>query len=83
MAKSILDPITYEELQLMAIYNVNNTAGTRQGLIDVLEDMRGDIDPNIPEDAELLSCTDAALQHLREMSDEEFSELDLSVDFPE
>ena len=82
MPKITINPITYEEQQLMAIHNLNNDAGTREGLIDVLEEIRRAADPNIPQDADLLICTDAALEHLREMSDEEFQALDMSVDFP-
>lgn len=83
MEKKIISSLAYEELQLLAIYNLNNAAGTRQGLIEVLEDMRRVIDPEIPEDVDLLGRTDVALSHLREMSDAEFEILDLSVDFPE
>lgn len=83
MAKITTRPIGYEEQQLMAIHNLNNDAGTRLGLIDVLEEIRKASDPDIPEDADLLVYTDAALAHLREMSDEEFDALDLTVDFPE
>ena len=36
----------YEEQQLMAIHNLTNDAGTRQGLIDVLEDMQTYISPD-------------------------------------
>lgn len=83
MAKITTNPISYEEQQLMAIHNLNNDAGTRQGMIDVLEEIRKASDPDIPEDADLLVYTDAALTHLREMSDEDFEALDLIVDFPE
>lgn len=83
MAKTTRDPMTYEEQQLMAIYNLNNDAGSRQGLIAVLADMRKDIDSSDPDEQELLTYTDAALRHLGEMSDDEFAALDLTVDFPE
>lgn len=74
--------LPYEVQQIMAIYNLNNEAGTREGLIAVLGEMRGYINPNDDRDKELLEHTDAALQLLREMSDAEFAELDLTVDFP-
>lgn len=83
MAKITMNPISYEEQQLMAIHNLNNDAGTREGLIAVLEQIRDASDPDIPQDADLLVYTNAALGHLREMSDEEFSGLDMTVDFPE
>ena len=59
----------YEEQQLMAIHNLTNDAGTRQGLIEVLEDM-------------LRQNTKDALAHLRQMTDADFAALDLTVDFP-
>ncbi len=73
--------LPYEVQQIMAIYNLNNEAGTREGLIAVLGEMRGYINPNDDRDKELLEHTDAALQLLRKMSDAEFAELDLTVDF--
>ena len=82
MASITIRPITYEEQQLMAIHNLNNAAGTREGLIAVLEEIRSAADPGIPQDADLLVYTDAALAHLRGMRDEEFAALDLTVDFP-
>ena len=80
--KKNLGTIKYEEEQLMAIYNLMNDAGTRQGLIDIIADMSKDINPEIPSDVELQGHVEAVLMHLRNMSDEEFSELDLTVDFP-
>ena len=77
-----LGTIKYEEEQLMAIYNLMNDAGTRQGLIDIIADMAKDINPEIPSDVELQGHVEAVLAHLRNMSDEEFSNLDLTVDFP-
>ena len=80
--KKNLGTIKYEEEQLMAIYNLMNDAGTRQGLIDIIADMAKDINPKIPSDVELQGHVEAVLGHLRNMSDEEFSNLDLTVDFP-
>ena len=72
-----MKPITYEEQQLMAIFN---SAGTRQGLISDLEEMRGQL---TAEDAELMELTDATLEKLRGMTDEEYGTLDLFPDFSE
>ena len=72
-----MKPITYEEQQLMAIFN---SAGTRQGLISELEQMRGQL---TAEDADLKELTDASLDKLRDMTDAEFSTLDLFPDFSE
>lgn len=72
-----MKPITYEEQQLMAIFN---SAGSRQGLISDLEEMRGQL---TAEDAELMELTDASLEKLRGMTDEEYGTLDLFPDFSE
>ncbi len=72
-----MKPITYEEQQLMAIFN---SAGSRQGLISDLEEMRGQL---TAEDAELKELTDASLEKLRGMTDEEYGTLDLFPDFSE
>lgn len=69
--------ITYEEQQLMAIFN---SAGTRQGLISALEEMHGQL---TSEDAELKELTDSSLDKLRDMTDAEFDTLDLFPDFSE
>ena len=72
-----MKPITYEEQQLMAIFN---SAGTRQGLISALEEMHGQL---TAEDAELKELTDSSLDKLRDMTDAEFNTLDLFPDFSE
>ncbi len=69
--------LTYEERQLMAIY-LGDSDGTREGLIATLENMRTYLNPD--EEAELLTLTDSALEHLRGMDDEAFSQLDLFPD---
>ena len=67
--------LTYEERQLMALYN---SAGTRAGLIAELTEMRSYLSD---EDAELRRLTDSALSKLEAMTDEEFAALDLIPDF--
>lgn len=69
--------LTYEEQQLMAIY-LGNSDGSREGLIATLESMRTYLKPD--EEAELLTLTDSALEQLRGMDDEAFSQLDLFPD---
>ena len=71
------NPFTHEEISLMSIYNA---AGTREGLIAALTEMRGYLDA---EEAELRELTDSALGKLRAMSDAEFAELELYPDFDE
>ena len=65
---------TFEEMNLMCIYNT----GSRTGLIDSLREMRGELSP---DEAELLALTDSTLAKLRTMTDAEFDELELYPDF--
>lgn len=69
-----MNTITYEEQQLMALYNVR---GTRADLIEELKRMRGYMGD---EDAELQALTDSAIGKLEAMSDEDYAELDLMPD---
>ena len=63
--------ITFDEQEFMAIYNAS---GTRQGLIDALEEMR----PHLgPEDAELKAFTESCIEKLNAMTDAEYLNLDL------
>ena len=67
---------TFEEMNLMCIYNT----GSRTGLIDSLREMRSELSP---EETELRELTDSALGKLQAMSDAEFAELELYPDFDE
>lgn len=55
----------------MALYNAS---GTRQGLIDALEEMRGYLGP---DDAELKTFTESCIEKLKAMSDAEYLGLEL------
>ena len=66
---------THDEVSLMSIYNA---AGTREGLIAALTEMRGYLDA---EEAELWELTDSALAKLRDITDAEYAALDLTPDF--
>ena len=66
---------THDEVNLMSIYNA---AGTREGLIAALTEMRGYLDA---EEAELRELTDSVIRKLRRMSDAEYDALDLFPDF--
>ncbi|MBQ9168674.1 MAG: transposon-transfer assisting family protein [Oscillospiraceae bacterium] len=68
---------TFEETNLMCIYNAD---GTRTGLISALEEMQTHLEPGETELAEL---TVSALRKLHSLSDEEFSQLELYPDFDE
>ena len=65
---------TFEETNLLCIYNT----GSRAGLIEALTEMRGEL---LPEETELRELTDSALSKLQAVSDAEFAELELYPDF--
>ena len=67
--------ITYEEQQLMALYN---GTGTRAGLIAELTQMRGYLGD---EDGDLRALTDSAICKLEAMTDEHYVALDLTHDY--
>lgn len=67
---------TFEEQELMAIYN----PGTRLGLIQALNEMRTYLDE---DEQELKKLTDSAIAKLNLMTDAEFATLDLIPDFDE
>ena len=66
--------ITFEERQLMSLYNT----GTRTGLIAALKEMRGYL---AADETELRELTDSALAKLRDITDAEYAALDLTPDF--
>ena len=66
--------ITFEERQLMSLYNT----GTRTGLIAALEEMHGYL---AADETELRELTDSALAKLRDITDAEYAALDLTPDF--
>ena len=83
MTKTTTPSIPYEVEQVMAIYNINNSSGTLEGLIAVLENLQSEIpQEHRQEDAMLLEAVNYALELLRGMTQEAFEALDLVVDFP-
>lgn len=66
---------TFEEMNLMCIYN---SAGTREGLIAALTEMRGYLSA---DETELLALTDSALHKLAALTDADYAALDLFPDF--
>ena len=64
--------LTFEEQELLSIYN---SSGTREGLIRDLSEMRSYLGP---EDGALLALTDSAVSKLSGMTDEDYDALDLS-----
>ena len=71
MEKIVSNSISFDEQGFMALYNAS---GTRQGLIDALEEMHGYLGP---EDAELKAYTESCIEKLKAMTDEEYLGLDL------
>ncbi len=67
---------TYEEINLMCIYDISS----RKGLISELAKMKKYIEP---DEADMLEMTDSAIRKLERISDEEFRELELVPDFEE
>ena len=65
---------TFEEMNLMCIYNTDS----RAGLIESLNEMRGELSA---EETELMELTDSTLRKLQAMTDDEFAELELYPDF--
>ncbi len=65
---------TYEEINLMCIYDISS----RKGLIAELTKMRKYLEP---DEAEILEMTDSAIRKLERISDVEFEELELVPDF--
>ena len=66
--------VTYEERQLMAIYNT----GTRKGLLEELIEMQSYISA---EEEDLSKLTASAICKLQEMSDDDYAALDLVPEF--
>ena len=66
--------LTFEEQQLVSLYNTGNRAGTMEKLYD----MRGFL---AEDETELQELTVSALDKLRTMTDAEFEALDLTIDF--
>ena len=67
---------TFEEINLLCIYN----PGTREGTVEALSEMRGYLEP---DEAELLALTDSTIAKLRAMTDVGFDMLELYPDFEE
>ena len=65
---------TNDEMNLICIYN----SDTREGLIAALSEMRGYLDE---DEAELRELIDSAIGKLSEITDEQFTELNLVPDF--
>ena len=72
-----MNEFTFEETNLLCIYN-GSGGGTREGLIAVLEEMRGYLEP---DKTELRGLTDSTIAKLRQMTDTDFESLDLIPDF--
>ena len=65
---------TFDEINLMCIYNT----GTRAGLMQELTDMRGHLEP---DETELLALTDSVLAKLAALTEKTYAELELVPEF--
>lgn len=65
---------TFDEINLMCIYNT----GTRAGLMQTLTDMRKHLEP---DETGLRELTDSTLRKLGGITDEQFAELEIVPDF--
>jgi len=72
----LMQTITFEEQQLLSLYNTGDRAGT----ISALQNMRGYLEA---DETELKELTDSVLEKLTAMSDAAFEALDLMPDFAE
>ena len=71
-----MSTFTFEETNLLCIYNT----GSRTGLIESLTDMRQEL---APDEHQLRSLTESVLNKLRNMTDDQFEQLELYPDFGE
>lgn len=71
-----MNTFTFEETNLLCIYNT----GSRTGLIEALTDMRQEL---APDEHQLRSLTDSVLDKLQNMTDDQFAQLELYPDFGE
>ena len=71
----MFDAITYEEQQLMALYN---SGETRTALIAELTEVRGYLES---EDSDMLELIDSTLTKLNAMTDAEYEALALFPDY--
>ena len=69
-----MSDFTFDEINLMCIYNT----GTRAGLMQALTDMRKHLEP---DETELRELTDSTLRKLGSITDEQFAALELVPDF--
>ena len=63
---------TIEEINLMCIYDT----GTRQGLMDALKAMLGDL---LPEEVQLRQLTENVFARLNGMTDDEYAQMQESL----
>ena len=69
-----MSDFTFDEINLMCIYNT----GTRAGLMQALTDMRKHLEA---DETELRELTDSTLRKLGGITDEQFAELEIVPDF--
>ena len=72
--KNLANTLTNDEMNLLCIYQKNTRVGTMDAIVVMQKYLESD-------ETELKSMSDSLLDKLEQMSDEEFSELELYPDF--
>lgn len=72
--KNLTNTLTNDEMNLLCIYQKNTRVGTMDAIVVMQKYLEND-------EKELKSMSDSLLDKLEQMSDEEFTELELYPDF--
>ena len=78
MAKNSMTNITFEEQQLIALYN---SGGSRVMVLAELKEIRTYMNREEPLETAMIGLIDSTVAKLERMSDEDFSAFDLFPDF--
>lgn len=71
---NVANTLTHDEMNLLCIYKKNTRVGTMDSIVVMQKYLEND-------ETELKTMSDSLLDKLEQMSDEEFSELELYPDF--
>ncbi len=71
---NVANTFTHDEMNLLCIYRKNTRVGTMDSIVVMQKHLKKD-------ETELKAMSDSLLDKLEQMSDEEFSELELYPDF--
>ena len=74
LTNNLTNPLTHDENNLLCIYQKSTRVGTMDALVIMQHYLEGD-------ETELREMSDGLLTKLEQMTDEEFSQLDVYPDF--